>query len=104
MIICLIEFETIPGKENEQEKWLADLMPIVATVPGFKGKESFTHISGDGRISTISYWENEASLKAWTREPRHKRAMKVGKEEIFSRYEIRICSELRHYQYSIDDQ
>ena len=102
MIICLIEFETISGKEDEQEKWLADLMPIVESMPGFKGKESYAHISGDGRISTISSWENEASLKAWTREPRHKEAMKVGKEKIFARYEIRICSELRHYQHSID--
>lgn len=27
MIICLIEFETLPGMESEQQKWLADLMP-----------------------------------------------------------------------------
>ena len=101
MIICLIEFETIPGMEGEQEKWLADLMPIVATIPGFKGKESYKHISGDGLVNTISYWEDKASLKAWTREPRHKEAMKVGRENIFSRYEIRICSELRHYEHKV---
>jgi heme-degrading monooxygenase HmoA len=101
MIICLIEFETIPGMEGEQEKWLADLMPIVATIPGFKGKEGYKHISGDGRVNTISYWEDEASLKAWTREPHHKEAMKVGRENIFSRYEIRICSELRHYEHKV---
>ena len=78
-------------------------MPIVATVPGFKGKESYAHISGDGRINTISYWEDETSLKAWTREPRHKEAMKVGRESIFSRYEIRICSELSHYEHKVDN-
>ena len=78
-------------------------MPIVTTMPGFHGKESYAHISGDGRISTISYWENEASLNAWTREPRHREAMKAGRANIFSRYEIRICAELRHYQHSIDN-
>jgi heme-degrading monooxygenase HmoA len=103
MIICLIEFETIPGMEGEQEKWLADLMPIVETIPGFRGKESYTHISGDGRVSTISYWDDEASLSGWTREPRHKEAMKVGRESIFSRYEIRICSELRHYENKVEN-
>jgi len=102
MIICLIEFETIPGMENEQKKWLENLMPIAEKIPGFRGKESYTHISGDGRISTVSYWENEDSLKTWTREPLHKEAMKVGKKEIFSRYEIRICSEIRHYEYNLD--
>ncbi|MEE2998944.1 MAG: antibiotic biosynthesis monooxygenase [Pseudomonadota bacterium] len=101
MIICLIEFETIPGMENEQQQWLADLMPIVEKIPGFISKESYAHISGDGRISTVSYWENEEALKAWTRDPTHKEAMKAGKEYIFSRYEIRICSQLRHYDYKI---
>jgi heme-degrading monooxygenase HmoA len=102
MIICLIEFETLPGMESEQQKWLADLMPIVEEMPGFRGKESYAHISGDGRVNTISYWEDENALKAWTQEPRHQEAMKAGREKIFSRYEIRICSELRHYEHRID--
>jgi len=33
MIICLIEFETLPGMESEQQKWLADLMPIRTVIP-----------------------------------------------------------------------
>jgi heme-degrading monooxygenase HmoA len=102
MIICLIEFETLPGMESEQQKWLSDLMPIVEAMPGFKGKESYAHISGDGRVNTVSYWEDEDALKAWTLEPRHQEAMKAGRERIFSRYEIRICSELRHYEHRID--
>ncbi len=102
MIICLIEFETITGMENEQKQWLENLMPIAEKMPGFKGKESYAHISDDGRISTISYWEDEDSLRTWTREPHHKKAMKAGRERIFSRYEIRICSELRHYAFKLD--
>lgn len=100
MIICLIEFETMPGMEAEQQKWLADLLPIVDQVPGFRSKESYAHLSGDGRISTISVWDDEASLEAWTRNPRHQEAMAAGKDHVFSRYEIRICSELRHYGHS----
>ena len=99
MIICLIEFETIPGMENEQQKWLADLMPIVEKMPGFLGKESYSHVSGDGRTNTISYWQDEKSLLEWTREPRHKESMKAGRDHIFSRYQIRICSEIRNYEY-----
>lgn len=97
MIICLIEFETLPGREADQQKWLGVLLPVVGEIPGFRGKESYAHVSGDGRVSTVSYWEDEEALKAWTRDPRHREAMKEGRERIFSRYDIRICTELRHY-------
>ena len=83
--------------EDEQQHWLQTLLPIVGEVPGFRGKESYTHVSGDGRTSTVSYWEDEAALAAWTRDPRHREAMAAGKDHIFSRYEIRICSEIRSY-------
>jgi heme-degrading monooxygenase HmoA len=97
MIICLIEFETNPGMEDEQQKWLATLMPVVETMPGFLGKESYAHISGDGRVNTVSYWENEEALANWTRDPQHREAMAAGKDHVFSRYSIRICSQLREY-------
>jgi len=97
MIICLIEFETRPGKEEDQQRWLATLLPEVDKVPGFRCKESYTHVSGDGRTSTVSYWDDEDALKRWTRDPRHQQAMKEGRADIFSRYDIRICEELRHY-------
>ena len=100
MIICLIEFKTLPGMESQQQQWLDDLMPIVDKMPGFQGKESYSHISGDGRISTVSYWEDENALMAWTRDPQHQEAMKDGRERIFSHYEIRICSQLRYYEHT----
>ena len=99
MIICLIEFEVVPGKEVDQQRWLDILMPEVERVPGFRGKESYTHISGNGRVCTVSFWDNENSLAHWTRDLKHQTAMKQGREEIFSNYEIRICSELRHYSH-----
>jgi heme-degrading monooxygenase HmoA len=101
MIICLIEFETMPGMEEEQQNWLSELLPIVDKVPGFRGKESYAHISGDGRVNTVSYWDDEESLAAWTRDPRHREAMAAGKDHVFSRYEIRICSLIRHYGHSL---
>ena len=101
MIICLIEFETMPGMEEEQQKWLSELLPLVDKVHGFRGKESYAHISGDGRVNTVSYWDDEESLAAWTRDRRHREAMAAGKDHVFSRYEIRICSLIRHYGHNV---
>ncbi|MGY9074070.1 MAG: antibiotic biosynthesis monooxygenase family protein [Acidimicrobiales bacterium] len=100
MIVCLIEFETRPGMEEQQQYWLNALLPVVETVPGFISKESYAHVSGDGRISTVSLWETEQALLAWTKDRTHQKAMKEGKEKIFSRYSVRICSEIRQYEHS----
>ena len=62
MIIYLIEFEDIPGKEDDQKRWLEILMPEVERVPGFRGKESFAHISGSERVCTVSYWELKTAM------------------------------------------
>jgi heme-degrading monooxygenase HmoA len=102
MIICLIEFETMPGMESEQQRWLGELLPIVGQVPGFRGKESYAHVSGDGRTSTVSFWNDEESLMTWTQDPIHREAMAAGKDHVFSRYEIRICSQLRHYGHKVE--
>jgi heme-degrading monooxygenase HmoA len=102
MIICLIEFETMPGMESEQQRWLSELLPIVGKIPGFQGKESYTHVSGDGRTSTVSFWDDEEALMRWTRDPVHREAMAAGKDHVFSRYEIRICSQLRHYGHTAE--
>lgn len=100
MIVCLIEFEVKPGAEAEHQKWLGELLPAVDTYPGFKGKESYTHISGNGRFHTVSLWDDEAALQAWVRDPRHREAMAAGKERIFSSYDIRICDERRRYGHT----
>ena len=83
MIICIIEFETKPGMEEEAQKWLAELMPLVEQFSGFQGKESYAHISGDGRVNTVSCWEDEKSLSAWTQDPTHKKRWQQAKTVFF---------------------
>tara|TARA_Y100001934_G_scaffold282715_1_gene397898 strand:- start:2896 stop:3180 length:285 start_codon:yes stop_codon:yes gene_type:complete len=85
--------------EKEQQKWLQNLLPAADDVPGFQGKESYSHVSNDGRTSTVSFWDNEKALVNWTRDPLHREAMEDGKNRIFSSYEIRICREIRHYSH-----
>ena len=62
--------------------------------------EHSLYLTGDGRISTVSLWETEQALLAWTKDRTHQKAMKEGKEKIFSRYSVRICSEIRQYEHS----
>ena len=75
----------------------ADVAPYRGRRARISGKGKLCPCLGDGRTSTVSFWDDEASLASWTRNPRHREAMAEGKAGIFSHYDIRICSELRHY-------
>ena len=50
----MIEFEDIPGKEDDQKRWLEILMPEVERVRGFREEESLAHIPRSGRVCTVS--------------------------------------------------
>ena len=61
----------------------ADSITYRRRCPGFQRKESYSHVSGDGRTSTVSFWDDEESLANWTRDPRHRKPWSKAKSESF---------------------
>ena len=61
--------------------------------PGFLGMES----ARDGLGITVSYWDNLESIRTWKQQTDHLMAQKLGKEQWYSDYKIRICRVERDY-------
>ena len=68
---------------------------LAAQQPGYVGIES-SRIQG-GLSITVSYWEDEASLKAWKRVAEHQLAQMLGKERWYRHYTLRVARVERHY-------
>jgi len=66
--------------------------------PGFLGLE--TARGADGLGITVSYWRDEASLRAWKRETEHQKAQRSGREAWYDRYEVRIAKVERAYGFA----
>ena len=91
MLICVIEFATLPGQEERNRALVTRLLVDAATIDGFLSKETFLSRDNAGKVVTLSYWRDAASLRTWMRHPAHRQAIALGREELFTRYSIQLA-------------
>jgi heme-degrading monooxygenase HmoA len=63
--------------------------------PGCLGAESAR--SADGLGLTVAYFADEASIRAWKENARHRTAQRLGKERWYSHYKLRVAKVERDY-------
>jgi len=91
MLVCIIEFGTAPGKEEENRALVAELMIEAKKNDGFISKEGFTSRDNPGKIVTLSYWKSAESLRDWMLNAEHRKGIVLGKKELLSHYTIQIA-------------
>ena len=78
----------------------ARMEELGATYDGFLGLESVRGADGVG--ITVSYWRDEAAIRAWKRDPEHQQAQQDGRRTWYDAYEIRIARVERAYGFQRD--
>ena len=68
---------------------------LATMMPGYLGIESTR--GSDGLGITVSYWSDEASIRAWKAEAEHQLAQRHGKGEWYRHYELRVARVERAY-------
>lgn len=71
---------------------------LAARRDGFLGLESAR--GADGRGITVSYWRDEAAIRAWKQDAEHLQAQRRGRETWYEAYEVRIARVERAYGFS----
>ena len=70
---------------------------LAARQPGYLGYES---VRGDDGVGiTVSYWRDEASLKAWKQVAEHAAARRLGRQRWYDAYELRVARVERAYNF-----
>lgn len=83
-----------PGDSGYGE--MADrIVDLASRQPGFLGVESARGQDGFG--ITVSYWESEASIKAWRDQLDHKQTQRLGIEKWYEHFELRVAKVERAY-------
>jgi heme-degrading monooxygenase HmoA len=78
---------------------MADRMVELAqTMPGFLGVESARGLDGFG--ITVSYWTSEDAIRHWQQHAEHLLAQRLGREEWYTRFELRVCRVERAYGFT----
>lgn len=83
------------GDDPDYETTAERMMELAARQPGFLGVESARGTDGLGM--TVSYWRDEASIAAWKHQAEHAAARRMGRENWYEHYEIRIARVERAY-------
>jgi heme-degrading monooxygenase HmoA len=95
------------AREGQQEAYLAiaaALRSELEKIDGFISIERFQSLSEPGKILSLSWWRDEASVAQWRRFEQHRAAQRAGRERIFRDYRLRIAHVLRDYGMSDRDQ
>ena len=95
-------FEVIPTNDGKEEylKIAAGLRKFLENRAGFISIERFQSLSSEGKILSLSFWENEESIAKWRNLLEHRNAQRKGKESLFHSYRIRVAQVVRDYTES----
>ena len=86
------------GADADQYDEIAGKMfELAAEQPGFLGYENYE--GDDGVGINVSYWEDEASIKAWKQVADHKTAQAMGKAKWYQWFELRVAKVERAYSF-----
>ena len=92
-------FEVWPKTEQRQEylEIAADLRRHLETIDGFISVERFESLSEPGKLLSLSFWRDEAAVRAWRNLDVHRAAQSRGRGEIFADYRLRVAGVIRDY-------
>ena len=75
----------------------AGLRPELEKIDGFISVERFRSLTNEGKILSLSFWRDEAAIKAWREQANHRGAQNKGRTEIFKDYRLRVAAIIRDY-------
>jgi len=100
VIAVIFEVEPAEGRRDTYLGIAADLRPLLDGIDGFLSIERFQSLANPGRLLSLSFWRDEAAVKAWRNTEEHRQAQVAGRGGVFSDYRLRIAHVVRDYGLS----
>jgi heme-degrading monooxygenase HmoA len=97
MFAVIFEVQPKPGREQDYLDMAASLRPALEEIEGFVSVERFQSMATPGKLVSISFWRDEASVKRWREHNRHHLAQLAGRGQIFADYRITVAEVERQY-------
>ena len=102
MIAVIFEVEPGEGRAQDYFDIAAELRPLLDGMDGFISIERFESLTQKGKYLSLSFWRDEAAVKAWRNLEPHRQAQRAGRGGIFLGYRLRIAEVVR--DYGMDDR
>jgi heme-degrading monooxygenase HmoA len=90
MFAVLFEVQPKPGQWDRYLELAGTLRPELIEVPGFVDNERFASQRTEGRLLSLSTWEDEKALIRWRTHAMHHEVQREGRFEVFADYQLRV--------------
>ena len=97
MVAVIFEVHIQQGRQQEYLQIAAELREHLVKIDGFISIERFTSLAEEGKLCSLSFWKDEASIRQWREFDLHRLAQEKGKAGIFADFRIRVAEVVRDY-------
>lgn len=97
MYAVIFEVEPKDGRADRYFELAAKLRPELEKIDGFISVERFESLTNKGKYVSLSFWRDEAAIKAWHAHVGHQLAQHEGKDSVFKDFRIRVAQVGRDY-------
>jgi heme-degrading monooxygenase HmoA len=97
MLAVIFELTPAPGATQEYMDLAASLSPELEGFDGFVSIERFSSLTTEGKILSLSFWQDEEALARWRNFERHRVAQARGRKAVFLDYRLRVAAVIRDY-------
>ena len=97
MMAVIFEVWPAAGRKDEYLAFAAELRAEVERIDGFLSVERFESLYEEGKLLSLQFWRDEASIQRWRNHLDHRRAQAMGRAGMFADYRLRVASVVRDY-------
>lgn len=97
MIAVIFEVWPAEGRAGEYFDLAASLKGDLERIEGFISIERFESLTAKGKYLSLSFWRDEAAVRAWRNLEGHRQAQARGRAGVFADYRLRVASVIRDY-------
>jgi heme-degrading monooxygenase HmoA len=97
MIAVIFEVRPAAGRTDDYLGLAAALRRDLESIDGFISVERFQSLTDPDKLLSLSFWRDEAAVRAWRNTARHRDAQQAGRGGIFADYRLRIAAVVRDY-------
>jgi heme-degrading monooxygenase HmoA len=97
MYAVIFEVEPKPGREKDYLEIAASLRAELEAIPGFVSVERFRSLAKDGKLLSLSFWQDADAVRRWRENLEHRAAQAKGRSEVFADYRISVAKIERQY-------
>jgi heme-degrading monooxygenase HmoA len=102
MIAVISEVWPYPDRRDDYFRLSEELRPHLLAIDGFISAERLESSADPGKLISLSFWRDEASLSRWRNLEEHRLIMEKGRSGILRDYRVRVTKVL--WDYGINDR